>query len=78
MASSKDSEEIRIIKPSRAKRRKRHGLSPKQVRQAIDLLRAGVEPQVTFSFDKIDMANQAVKYCQAAMFQAMEILEGKQ
>lgn len=82
MIAHKDSGEIPIIKPARAKRRKRTGHSPKQIRQAIEVLRLGMEPQVTFkanlgekAFE--EMAIQAVAYCRAAMLQAMVILEGE-
>lgn len=69
-------EDVRVVKQKKT-RRKRNGISPKQIRVAIDVLRDGVEPQVVFSFDELKMAKNAVEYCRTAMFRAMEILEGK-
>ena len=68
---------IPVIKPPRAHRRQRTGISSKQAREAINVLRDGMEPQVTFNYDALKMAHQAVEHCRAAMMRAMEILGSK-
>lgn len=72
-----DTDTIPILKTLRAKRRKRRGITPTQIRKAVEVLRAGCNTSVKYNADPVDMANQAVANLRAAIYQAIDILKEK-
>lgn len=74
---SEETDTIPILKPPRVKQRKRRGLTPAQIRKAVEILRAGCNTSVKYNADPVDMANQAVAKMREAIYQALEILETK-
>jgi len=69
--------EVRFIPlPRKVRGRKRNTLSPAQIRHILEILRTGLDSNVKFSFDAIEMAHQAVDKAQRALRLAIEILEG--
>ena len=74
---SKEIDMIPIIKPSRAKRRKRCSLAPAHIRQVVEILHTGCNTSVKYNADPLDMANHAVANMRDAIYQAINILESE-